>query len=99
MIIDPGIGFGKNAQDNIKLISNLEQFTCLNQPVLIGVSRKSVIGSITGALVDERLSGTIALNVCALSKGAKIFRVHDVKENRQALSCAYEVLKNQAQSS
>lgn len=95
IIIDPGIGFGKKAEDNIKLISNLDKFAQLNYKVLIGVSRKSVIGNITGAMVEERLPGTIALNVCALLKGATIFRVHDVKENKQALSCAFEVFKSQ----
>lgn len=95
IIIDPGIGFGKRKEDNIKLISHLDQFAQLNHKILIGVSRKSVIGSITGAAVDERLPGTIALNVCALLKGAKIFRVHDVKENKQALLCALEVFKDQ----
>lgn len=93
IIIDPGIGFGKRTEDNIELISNLGQFARLNYKILIGVSRKSVIGKITGAVVEERLPGTIALNVCALFKGAKIFRVHDVKEHKQALSCAFEVIK------
>lgn len=94
IIIDPGIGFGKKTEHNIEIISHLEKLTSLNYPLLIGVSRKSLIGNVTGALVEERLAGTIALNVFAFLKGAKIFRVHDVKENKQALSMAYEVNKN-----
>lgn len=94
IIIDPGIGFGKTMEHNIEIISHLEKLSSLNYPLLIGVSRKSLIGNVTGALVEDRLPGTIALNVFAFLKGAKIFRVHDVKENKQALSMAYEVGKN-----
>lgn len=93
IIIDPGIGFGKRTEDNYQLIANLQEFLSFNMPVLIGVSRKSLIGNITNTKPEERLPGTIALNTIALLKGAKIFRVHDVKENMQALKCACETLK------
>jgi len=94
IIVDPGIGFGKKTEHNIKLIFHLDELTSPNYPLLIGVSRKSVIGNITGAKVEERLSGTISLNVFAFLKGAKIFRVHDVKENLQALKCVEFLTRN-----
>lgn len=87
IIIDPGIGFGKNTQDNLKLIKNIDKFVSTKYPVLLGVSRKSLIGNITNAKVEERLPGTLAFNVYAFLKGVKIFRVHDVKENLQSLKC------------
>jgi dihydropteroate synthase len=93
IILDPGMGFGKRKEDNLALISGIGFLTELGFPVLVGVSRKSVIGDITGAQADHRLPGTIALNVLALLGGARIFRVHDVKENRQALECALEAVK------
>jgi dihydropteroate synthase len=95
IVLDPGIGFGKRTEDNIALILGIKSLAELDFPVLLGVSRKSVIGQITGAGVEERLPGTISLNVCGLLRGAKIFRVHNVRENRQALSCAFEILKRE----
>lgn len=81
VIIDPGIGFGKTLDHNIKLISNLETFTKLGFPILVGASRKSMIGSILGDRpVDNRVTGTVAVHYHAMMKGANIIRVHDVKE-------------------
>jgi len=87
IIIDPGIGFGKSTQDNLKLIKNIDEFVSTEHPVLLGASRKSLIGNITNTKVEERLPGTLAFNVYAFLKGVKIFRVHDVKENLQSLKC------------
>jgi len=92
IILDPGIGFGKRKEDNLALLAGTSRIAELGFPVLMGVSRKSLIGSITGAPPEGRLPGTIALNALAFSRGARIFRVHDVKENRQALECAAETL-------
>jgi dihydropteroate synthase len=86
--LDPGIGFGKRTEDNVALLSDLSPLLVLGRPVLIGASRKSVVGALTGAEVGERLPGTIALHVAALLGGARIFRVHDVAAHRQALTCA-----------
>ncbi|HNQ78170.1 MAG TPA: dihydropteroate synthase [Acidobacteriota bacterium] len=94
IIVDPGIGFGKRKEDNLALIAGLPSIAGLGFPVMVGVSRKSVIGGVTGADPEHRLPGTIALNVCALQGGARIFRVHDVAENRQALQCAWETMEN-----
>lgn len=80
LIIDPGIGFGKTVEHNLKLIKNMYELKKLDCPVMIGVSRKSVIGKITGAEVNDRLGGTIALNAAAILNNVNILRVHDVKE-------------------
>ncbi|MEW6758735.1 MAG: dihydropteroate synthase, partial [Acidobacteriota bacterium] len=88
LLVDPGIGFAKRPEDNLALLSKLEALSSLGHPVLVGASRKSLIGALTGAPVGERLPGTLALHVAAFLKGARVFRVHDVAEHRQALLCA-----------
>lgn len=86
IIIDPGIGFGKRIFDNLEIIHRLREFTCFGLPILLGTSRKSFIGRIAGdALPEARLGGTIASCVAGYIQGARIFRVHDVKEIVQAL--------------
>ena len=79
--IDPGFGFGKTLQHNLQLLNGLDDFNSLNVPVLAGLSRKSMLGQITGKDVDERLAASLAVALIALQKGAKIIRVHDVKES------------------
>jgi len=94
LIIDPGIGFGKRCEHNLALLANLERIAELGPPVLIGTSRKSFLGELAAAVGDgapppppkERLAGTIASNVLAAAKGARIFRVHDVAPLRDALA-------------
>lgn len=88
IITDPGIGFGKRPCDNTALIAHIEALTALGHPVLVGASRKSLIGALTGAPVEQRLPGSIALHVTAFHNGASILRVHDVAAHRQALECA-----------
>ncbi len=83
IVIDPGIGFGKRWEDNYTLIKYIPVFKTI-APVLIGASRKSLIGYLTGADVKERLPGTISINLNAYLRGASVFRVHDVKEHIQA---------------
>lgn len=80
IIIDPGIGFGKTQQQNLEIIRRLEQLRVLSRPVLIGTSRKSVIGRVLGLPSDQRLEGTAATIAIGIAKGADIVRVHDVKE-------------------
>ncbi len=81
IILDPGIGFGKTTEHNLRLINNLSTFEKFGFPVLVGASRKSLIGTLLGDRpVDDRLIGTVALHYHALMKGAQILRVHDVKE-------------------
>ena len=85
-IVDPGIGFGKTLAHNLELIKHTARFAKIAGPVLMGTSRKRFIGEIANEPVPEnRLGGTIASNLYALGEGAKIFRVHDVKQTRQAL--------------
>ncbi len=85
ILIDPGFGFGKTRQHNITLLQNLRSFAGLGQPLLVGLSRKSVLGQVTGNDVDSRLYASIAASVIAAMKGAKILRVHDVKATVEAL--------------
>lgn len=81
IILDPGIGFGKTKDHNLKLTAHLDKFQKFGLPVMFAASRKSVIGDVLGGReVDGRLIGTVALHYHALTKGAKILRVHDVKE-------------------
>ena len=95
IILDPGIGFGKTLEHNLTLIKRLDEIADLGYPVLFGASRKSMFGKIPGAgspdTAAERLSGTIAANLLAYERGASIFRVHDVRENREALAVAEAV--------
>jgi dihydropteroate synthase len=90
--IDPGIGFGKTVDHNLELLRRLREVRGLGRPIVIGTSRKSFLGKLTGREVDERLGGTIASNVLALRAGADVFRVHDVAEVDQALRVAEAIL-------
>jgi dihydropteroate synthase len=90
--IDPGIGFGKTVDHNLELLRRLREIRELGRPIVIGTSRKSFLGKLTGREVDERLGGTVASNVLALRAGADVFRVHDVAEVDQALRVAEAIL-------
>ncbi len=93
VIVDPGIGFGKNLEHNLTLLRNLDAIVDLGFPVLIGASRKTFIGRITGVQeARERAFGTVATTVLAYERGATFFRVHDVRANREALAVAEAVL-------
>jgi len=85
ILLDPGFGFGKTRAHNITLIQQLESLTELGQPLLVGLSRKSLLGQVTGNDVDARLYASIAASVIATQKGAKILRVHDVRATVEAL--------------
>jgi dihydropteroate synthase len=86
VIIDPGIGFGKRLEDNLAILSHLDRLCASGFPVLVGLSRKSFIGTVTGAGADDRLPGSLAAACAARAKGAVIFRVHDVAETVSALA-------------
>jgi dihydropteroate synthase len=86
LVIDPGIGFGKTQEDNVRLLRGLPQLAALGLPILVGVSRKSLIGQLTGRPVDERLPGSLAAMLAAVERGARIVRVHDVAATRDALA-------------
>ncbi len=85
IVLDPGFGFAKNTQHNYELFKRLSELLSLQRPLLVGVSRKSMIGNILQQPVDQRLYGSLALAVMALERGAKILRVHDVVATMDAL--------------
>ena len=92
VIVDPGIGFGKTLDHNLALLRDLDVIVDLGFPVLVGASRKSFLGTITGVEVaNERVFGTVATSVMAYERGATFFRVHDVRANREALAVAEAV--------
>ena len=90
--LDPGIGFGKTLEHNLELLRRLDEIVAIGRPVVVGTSRKSFLGKLTGSPEKERLPGTIATNVLALERGARIFRVHDVAEVADALKVAAATL-------
>jgi dihydropteroate synthase len=83
--VDPGIGFGKRLEDNLKLLNNLESLKFLCQPILIGASRKSFLGHVLDKEVDQRLYGSLSVAILSAIKGADIIRVHDVAETKDVL--------------
>jgi dihydropteroate synthase len=92
IVLDPGIGFGKTLRHNLLLLRRLDEIAALGHPVLVGTSRKGFLGKLTGAKEPrDRLFGTVATTVLAYEKGAKIFRVHDVRPNAEALAVAAAV--------
>jgi dihydropteroate synthase len=97
IILDPGIGFGKTLEHNLRLLSGLDVIVELGFPVLVGASRKSFIGRISGVgEARERVFGTVAANVIACERGATFFRVHEVRANREALAVARAVIGDSA---
>jgi dihydropteroate synthase len=87
--LDPGIGFGKTVEHNLELLRRLDEIVAIGRPVVVGTSRKSFLGKLAGGRDEaDRLPGTIATNVLALERGAGVFRVHDVAQNRDALQVA-----------
>ena len=94
IVLDPGIGFSKRSGDSLAAVAGLPALAALGYPVMVGVSRKRVIGEITGVSEPkERVMGTVGVHVAALMRGARLFRVHDVREHRQALDAAWAVLR------
>ena len=86
IVLDPGIGFGKTVEHNLELLRRLGELVELGRPVVIGTSRKSFLGKITGREVDDRVAATVATNVLAYERGARVFRVHDVAPVHDALT-------------
>jgi len=86
IIIDPGFGFGKTAEHNLELLQGLDRLALGGYPVLVGLSRKSVLGKLTGRKVTERIAASVAAAIAAVARGASIVRVHDVAATRDALA-------------
>lgn len=93
IILDPGIGFGKTAEQNIEVMGRLKEFNDLGYPILLGTSRKSTIGKILDLPPKERVEGTIATTVLGIAHGVDIVRVHDVKENLRAAKVADAIVR------
>ena len=94
IVIDPGIGFAKRSEHSLAVLAALPRFAALGYPVLVGASRKRFVGDIMGVKEPAaRVSGSIGAHVTALTLGARLFRVHDVRETRQALDVAWAVLR------
>ena len=93
--IDPGIGFGKTDAQNLLILKNLNRLQELSKPVLLGVSRKSLIGNILNVPIEERLEGSIAAAVYGLTQGVSIIRTHDVRATRRAVKVAEAIMKEE----
>jgi dihydropteroate synthase len=94
IVLDPGLGFSKRSEHSLAALAELPRLVALGYPVMVGVSRKRLIGEITGVSEPkERVMGTVGVHVAALMRGARLFRVHDVREHRQALDAAWAMLR------
>jgi dihydropteroate synthase len=94
IIIDPGFGFAKNQSQNFKLLNELKTLNILNKPILVGVSRKSMIYKTLEITPETALNGTTVLNTIALMNGASILRVHDVKEAKESIKLYHQLIKS-----
>jgi dihydropteroate synthase len=83
--IDPGFGFGKSLEHNLKMLADFDQFSQLGYPVLAGISRKSMLGKLTGRDTNDRVAPSVAAAILAADRGARIIRVHDVQETVDSL--------------
>ncbi|MBX4180790.1 dihydropteroate synthase [Sodalis sp. CWE] len=93
LLIDPGFGFGKNLEHNYQILAQLGQLHCFNLPLVVGMSRKSMIGNIINAPVEKRIFGSISCAVIAALQGAQIIRAHDVKETVEAMKIVKAIFK------
>ncbi|MBQ2803669.1 MAG: dihydropteroate synthase [Lachnospiraceae bacterium] len=94
IILDPGVGFAKSYEQNLQVINRLEEFKCFEMPLLLGCSRKSVIGLTLDLPTQERLEGTLVTTVLAVMKGCSFVRVHDIKENVRAIRMAEAIMES-----
>jgi dihydropteroate synthase len=94
VVVDPGIGFGKSPQGNLQIVKQLSSLKVLGRPILVGTSRKSFIGQVTGRGSSDRLAGTAATVAVALMNGASVFRVHDVGAMRDVVDVAWAIINS-----
>jgi dihydropteroate synthase len=94
LVLDPGFGFGKSLEQNYNLLANMSKFQSLDLPLLAGLSRKSMIGNLLNREVNDRLAGSLATVIIAAQQGAKIIRVHDVKETVDTLKILQQTILN-----
>lgn len=96
IVLDPGIGFAKRTEHSVAVLHGLDRLLSLGYPIMVGASRKRVVGRLSGVpQPQERLAGTLGAHVVALTRGARLFRVHDVKEHREALAVAWAIIASQ----
>jgi dihydropteroate synthase len=92
IVLDPGVGFAKRSEHSLRILSELPRVVAIGRPVLVGVSRKRFIGEVTGVTQPaDRVYGTLGASVAALARGARLFRVHDVRAARHALDVAWRI--------
>ena len=94
ILLDPGIGFGKNCEHNVTLLNHLGAFQTLGRPIVVGVSRKAFLGKILGRTIDERLMGTAGAVAIAIMKGARVVRVHDVAPIRDVVKIVEAIMSS-----
>jgi len=94
IIIDPGIGFGKRIEDNLKIIKKLSDFKNIGKPILVGTSMKAFIGQVTDSPVHERTEGTLASVAISIWNGANIVRVHDVKKTKKVVKLVSAIINS-----
>ena len=94
ILLDPGIGFGKNCEHNVTLLNHLDAFQTLGRPIVVGVSRKAFLGKILGRTIDERLMGTAGAVALAIMKGARVIRVHDVAPIRDVVKIVEAIMSS-----
>jgi dihydropteroate synthase len=97
IIVDPGVGFGKTLEQNLEIVCRLDELKCLGRPVLIGTSRKSMIGLVLGLPSDERLEGTAATVAISIAKGADMVRVHDVAQMARVCQMSDAIIRGKCQ--
>jgi len=95
LLLDPGFGFGKTLEHNLALLRHLDAFTALDRPLLVGISRKSMLGAITGRETEERLAAGLAAAVLAVERGARLVRVHDVAATVDVLKVTMAVMEGE----
>jgi dihydropteroate synthase len=93
IVLDPGIGFGKSPEDNVRILNRLAEICSRGYPVLVGLSRKTFIGELTGRTAEERLAGTLGASAFCFMRGASIFRVHDVRETADMVKVLFSLAK------
>jgi len=95
ILLDPGIGFGKTLEQNLEIICRLDEFSTLGRPLLVGTSRKSLIGSVLDVPPDERIEGTAATVAISIAKGADMVRVHDIREMKRVCQMSDAIIKRE----
>ena len=97
IIVDPGVGFGKTLEQNLEIVCRLDELKCLERPILVGTSRKSMIGLVLDLPADQRLEGTAATVAISIAKGADIVRVHDVAQMARVCQMSDAIIRGRCQ--